>query len=157
MSNIADLNYKDVGNIYGDRTWFEYGFEQCKSELGWADFRLTHYLDIKKWWELICSVYLLVSLTTPPFMPSSEISVTPTAEIFIQSVTQHPHWDHQRSWKSSLNNLHLLLLPMLGFNLILYWLQVFPIPQLSLGFPQLISLINRASLALFPLCSEVDF
>lgn len=25
MSNIPDLKYKEVGNIYGERTWVEYG------------------------------------------------------------------------------------------------------------------------------------
>lgn len=32
MTNIPHLNYQDVGNIYGERTWIEYGFRQCKSE-----------------------------------------------------------------------------------------------------------------------------
>jgi SRSO17 transposase len=32
-----------IGNLYGLRTWVEYGFKQCKNELGWADFRVTHY------------------------------------------------------------------------------------------------------------------
>ncbi len=78
MSNIPNLSYKNVGDIYGDRTWVEYGFRQCKSELGWADWRLTHYSDIEKWWELVCSVYLLVTLTTAPFKSSATSSPTPT-------------------------------------------------------------------------------
>jgi SRSO17 transposase len=157
MSNIPNLSYKNVGDIYGDRTWVEYGFRQCKSELGWADWRLTHYSDIEKWWELVCSVYLLVTLTTAPFKSSATSSETPTSEIFRSSVTQHPHWNHQTNWKSALNNLQLLLLPMLGFNSILYWLQVFPIPKLSLELNRLISFINRACFALFPLSDDVDF
>ncbi|MCT7997335.1 IS701 family transposase [Laspinema sp. C5] len=116
MSNIPNLNYENVGDIYGDRTWVEYGFMQSKSELGWADWRLTHYTDIEKWWELVCSAYLLVTLMTSPFKSSATSSETPTSEIFRSSVTQHPHWNHQTSWKNTLNNLQLLLLPRLCFN-----------------------------------------
>ncbi len=32
--------------------------------MGWADFRLTQYQDIEKWWEIVFSAYLLVSLFT---------------------------------------------------------------------------------------------
>lgn len=35
---------------------------QSKNELGWADFRVTAYAQIEKWWELVMSAYLLVSL-----------------------------------------------------------------------------------------------
>ncbi|MBP0019385.1 MAG: IS701 family transposase [Cyanobacteria bacterium SBLK] len=136
MSNIPDLKYNNIGNIYGERTWIEYGFRQCKSELGWADFRLTHYPHIERWWEIICSAYLLITLMTSPFSSSSSEPLTPSSEILIQFCYQHPHWDKNNNWKSQLNNLHLLLLPWLCFNLILSWLEVFPIPQLSLGFPR---------------------
>lgn len=157
MSNIPNLNPKDVGNIYGERTWIEYGFRQCKTELGWADFRLTHYADIEKWWELVCSVYLLVTLKTPPFVIRVESERSVGEKVLVESVNQHPHWDHQKTWKSALNNIRLLLVPWISFNAILYWLQVFPIPELSLGFPKIISLINRACLALFFHHEEVDY
>ena len=61
MLPILGVSYQDIGNIYGLRTWVEYGFKQCKSELGWADFTLTKYADIAKWWELICCSFLLIS------------------------------------------------------------------------------------------------
>jgi hypothetical protein len=48
MTRIAGISAKEVGNIYGDRTWVEYGFRQSKSELGWSDYRLTDYNDIEK-------------------------------------------------------------------------------------------------------------
>lgn len=51
MTEIPGLNYKGVGNLYGCRNWVEYGLNQSKNELGWADFRLTRYQDIEKWWE----------------------------------------------------------------------------------------------------------
>jgi hypothetical protein len=45
--------------------------------------------------------------------------------------------------KNFLNNLRLILQPFVSFNLIGRWLKVFPIPQLSLGFPRLIALMNE--------------
>ncbi|MGL5833949.1 MAG: hypothetical protein ACRC1Z_12070 [Waterburya sp.] len=33
-----------------------------KNELGWADFRVTDYHSIERWWELVMSAYLLVSI-----------------------------------------------------------------------------------------------
>ena len=61
MTKIPKIKYKEVGNIYKIIAWIEYGFKQSKSELGWADFRVTHYLQIEKWWQLVMSAYLMVS------------------------------------------------------------------------------------------------
>ena len=33
MTEIPQLKYKQVGEIYGVRMWIEYGFKQSKSEL----------------------------------------------------------------------------------------------------------------------------
>ncbi len=55
MMNLEGNIYKEVGNVYGMRTWIEYGFKQIKNELGWADFRFTSYSEIEKWWEIVCS------------------------------------------------------------------------------------------------------
>jgi SRSO17 transposase len=62
MTNLPGRIKTTVGNTYGLRTWIEYGFKQSKNELGWADFRVTAFQDIEKWWELVCSAYLMVSL-----------------------------------------------------------------------------------------------
>jgi SRSO17 transposase len=64
MTHIPNLKYNQVGNLYGLRNWVEYGLKQSKNELGWADFRLTNYAHIERWWELVMSAYLLVSLHT---------------------------------------------------------------------------------------------
>jgi SRSO17 transposase len=53
-----------VGNTFGLRTWIEYGFKQAKDDLGWADYRVTEYDAIERWWELVMSAYTLVSLQT---------------------------------------------------------------------------------------------
>ncbi len=54
------IKYKEVGNLYGVRNWVEYGLKQSKNELEWADFRVTEYKKIEKWWELVMSAYLMV-------------------------------------------------------------------------------------------------
>ncbi len=46
MTNLTDKTSqikKTLGNLYGLRTWVEYGFRQCQQELGWTDDRLTDY------------------------------------------------------------------------------------------------------------------
>jgi SRSO17 transposase len=59
MTEIPDLSYKDVGNLYGCRNWVEYARSMSKNELGWADFRPRRYQSIEKWWERVSSAYLL--------------------------------------------------------------------------------------------------
>jgi len=51
MTNLPGEILKSVGNIYGLRTWIEYGFKQVKDELGWADYRVTSYQEIERWWK----------------------------------------------------------------------------------------------------------
>ena len=135
MTEIPQLKYKQVGEIYGVRMWIEYGFKQSKSELGWADFRVTHYEQIQKWWELIMSAYLMICLHSKSF----NSAVAPISETF----QEHELWDSGKGGKSLLNNIQLILQPYIYFNLILKWLKIFPIPQLTLGFPRLIAKINE--------------
>jgi SRSO17 transposase len=123
MSKYPDITSREVGNFYGLRTWVEYGLKQSKDELGWADYRLTRYQDIERWWEIICSAYLMVSLHSEQMQPSPPTSPS--------KLTQHPWWDDNKGWKNILNNLRLVVQPFILFNLIQPWLTVFPIPQLS--------------------------
>lgn len=135
MTKIPHLKAHEVGAIYGMRTWIEYGFKQCKSELGWADFRITHYPQIQKWWELVLSAYLMVCLHDDSFNPS--------LNSVLEAFQEHEKWNDRKGWKNWLNNLQLILQPLICFNLILRWLKVFPISQLSLGFPRLIARMNE--------------
>ncbi len=143
MSNIPGVKYNEIGNFYGLRTWVEYGLKQSKNELGWADFRVTNYAVIEKWWEIVMSAYLMVSLHSDRL--NSSLSSVP------EKFKQHELWDNGRGWKNLLNNLYLIVQPFIYFNLIKRWLKVFPIPQLSLGFPRLISIMN-----LFYICGFTD-
>ncbi len=151
MTNIQGNVKKFLGNLYGLRTWVEYGFRQCKQELGWTDYRFTSFKDIEKWWELIFSVYTLVSLNSQPFLSLNK----PQASKFEKKnntvdFSTHQQWDYGSGWKNTLNNLRLILQPTLVMWLIFPWLEVFPNSKLLLGFNHLISLINQYQ----PFCSS---
>jgi SRSO17 transposase len=141
MTDVRDIKYSEVGNFYGLRTWVEYGLNQSKNELGWADFRLTHYSDIQKWWEIVCSTYLMVSLHSSVFHSSHSY--------ILKIFAEHPGWDKNYGWKNILNNLRLIVQPLIFFNRIKPWLKVFPIPQLASGFSYLISIMNTLHNHLF--------
>ncbi|MBE9088199.1 IS701 family transposase, partial [Tolypothrix sp. LEGE 11397] len=100
MSKYPDITPREVGNFYGLRTWVEYGLKQSKNELGWSDFRLTHYPDIERWWEIICSAYLMVSLH------SEQLFQSPSQRE--SKFVSHPWWDNGNGWKNILNNLRLI-------------------------------------------------
>jgi len=79
MTHIPNLKYHQVGNLYGLRNWVEYGLKQSKNELGWADFRMTSYAQIERWWEIVMSAYLLVSLHTS-LLHATATSTQPAAQ-----------------------------------------------------------------------------
>ena len=117
MTNIQETRSqmkKILGNLYGLRTWVEYSFRQCKQELGWADYRLTNFEDINKWWEIIMSAYLMISLNTQVFL-SLNTSDSQYCEAKISTIdfTSHPQWNHQIGWKNVLNNFRLIIQPTL--------------------------------------------
>jgi len=146
MTHIPNLKYHQVGNLYGLRNWVEYGLKQSKNELGWADFRMTSYAQIERWWEIVMSAYLLVSLHTsllhqPQLQPSTQPAAQPQA--IALKLVQHPDWNQASSWKQVLNNLRLVIQPSVILNLLQPWLNLFPIPRLSAGLECLIALMNR--------------
>jgi SRSO17 transposase len=149
MTKIPHLKYKEVGDIYKIRSYEEQGFRNSKNELGWADYRLTKYQDIQKWWELVMTAYLMVCLHHKTFNPA----VAPIPE----SYQQHELWDSGNRWKNLLNNFQLILQPFFCFNLTLRWLKVFPIPQLSLGFPRLLAKFNEFDCLRFMVYCWDDF
>lgn len=151
MSKYPDITPREVGNFYGLRTWVEYGLKQSKNELGWADFRMTNYDQIERWWEIICSAYLMVSLHSEQLRSSPPQSQSRLAD--------HPWWDDGNGWKNILNNLRLILQPFTLFNLIYPWLTVFSIPQLFNGFSQLQSIVYNltGSISIFLTSSDFYF
>lgn len=141
MSKYPEITPREVGNFYGLRTWVEYGLKQSKNELGWADFRLTHYPQIEKWWEIVFSAYLLVSLHSEQLL-----KLAPQSESRFAS---HPWWNQGNGWNSILNNLRLILQPFILFNLIKPWLAVFTVPKLFEGFLQLQMIVNNLTCSIF--------
>jgi hypothetical protein len=133
--------------LYGNKTWIEYGFRQSKSELGWADGRVTQSSHIEKWWEILCSAYLRLCLyTSSNTAVNSQASSPSTSSAKNGSILHrfepHPDRDKKNTCQSHINNLRLMLQPFISFNLIQQWLKVFPIPQLSTGWVRLRALIN---------------
>jgi SRSO17 transposase len=142
MTKVPGVKYKEVGNLYGLRNWVEYGLKQSKNELGWADFRVTNYAQIQKWWELVMSAYLLVSLHADVLNPCGHYPKDNVSQSVRSKFSTHDWWDEGEGWKNLLNNLRLVLQPFGFFNLIKHWLKVFPVPHLSVGFERLIGLMN---------------
>lgn len=148
MTHIENLKYDQVGDLYGLRNWVEYGLKQSKNELGWADFRLTNYSQIERWWEMVMSAYLLVSIHTSALhQPQGQPSIQHDAQVqaIMLKLAQHPGWNQANGWKQVLNNLRLVIQPSVILNLLEPWLNLFPIPRLSAGLECLVALTNRFS------------
>ena len=147
MTNIQETRSqmkKILGNLYGLRTWVEYSFRQCQQELGWTDYRFTNFEDINKWWEIIMSAYLMISLNTQVFLSlNTSDSQDFEAETSTIDFFTHPQWNHQIGWKNVLNNFRLIIQPLLLLWLIFPWLEVFPNSSLLLGFHHLIDVMNQ--------------
>ena len=147
MTNLQETRSKmkkTLGNLYGLRTWVEYGFRQCKQELGWTDYRFTKFNEINKWWEIIMSAYLMISLNTQAFLSLNSFKLINHQESKTEfDLAYHPQWNHQTGWKNVLNNVRLIIQPTLLLWLIFPWLEVFPNSSLLLGFHRLINTMNQ--------------
>src|SRR5258706_1995613 len=156
MTNLPGKIEQTVGNTFGLRTWIEYGFKHAKDDLGWADYRVTDFASIERWWELVMSAYTLVSLQSPTFATLGHMGTPPppggTAELPPSAPVQaHPAWDTSTGWKHSLNNLRLLLQPYVCTCLLLPWLHLLSPPHVQAvqtGLATLGSLVNTFPLAL---------
>ena len=140
MTNLSGEIQSQVALLYTLRTWIEYSFKQVKHELGWSDYRLTDYQSIERWWELVMSAYLLVSLHADTFKAQAQSSA---AELRQPTPFEaHRHWEVGDSWKGALNNLRLLLQPYCCWGRLEPWIEVFPIPGLRRGFSKLMDWID---------------
>jgi len=152
MTNLPGKIEQTVGNTFGLRTWVEYGFRHAKDDLGWADYRVTEYGSIERWWELVMSAYTLVSLQAlaEEGVPvhDREASTLPTVPA---PVRDHPARDTGAGWKHHLNNLRLLLQPYTCACLLLPWLALLPLSHaqaIQSTFAALASLVNTFHLVL---------
>ena len=160
MTNQPGKIEGTVGNTFGLRTWIEYGFKHAKDDLGWADYRVTEYPAIERWWELVMSTYTLVSLQSADFAALGHLT-PPAATASAQPATAqsppaarleaHPAWDTGSGWKHQLNNLRLLLQPYVCSCLLFPWLPLVPLPHVQavqIGLAALGSLVDTFRLAL---------
>lgn len=148
MTNLPGNIQLQVAQLYSLRSWIEYSFKQVKNELGWADYRLTDYASIERWWEIIFSAYLLVSLHAQDFQlaASQARHSPPTPSRFQQLLTSfhlHPFWQSGHTWKSALNNLRLIIQPFIFYCLIRPWLKILPIPGFHRCFRLLINFLDN--------------
>jgi SRSO17 transposase len=160
MTNQPGKIEQTVGNTFGLRTWVEYGFKHSKDDLGWADYRVTDYASIERWWELVMSADTLVSLQTADIAALGHVAAPPPpaaqspqsdAVGDAASLEAHPEWDQGSGWKHHLNNLRLLLQPYLCSCLLLPWLHLVPLPHaqaVQTGLAALGSLVNTFRLIL---------
>ncbi|WP_217312838.1 IS701 family transposase [Richelia sinica] len=143
MTNLPGKIQKSVGNTYGLRTWIEYGFKQCKNELGWADYRVTDYAEIEKWWEIVLCVFLMVSLQSPSFIKLAADNCIINSPSLLSQFQQHPWWQFDQGWKHILNNFRLIIQPAIFLALILPWLSVFSFPSVYQYLSKLVALMNQ--------------
>ncbi len=108
MTNIQTTRHKmkqQLGNLYGLRIGREYGFSQCKQELGWTNYRFTNFEQINRWWEIIFSAYWMVSSHSKIFRdlnPSQALSdFNLRSQDSIADYTFHPQWSNKEGWKSA--------------------------------------------------------
>ena len=143
MTNLEGTIEKTVGNTYGLRTWIEYGLKHAKNELGWADYRVTDFAEIERWWEIVFSAYQLVSFHSPAFgLSKQEASEQDAQPSPVEHFAEHAWWDTGQGWKNTLNHLRLILQPHVFYCLLLPWLVVFDLPGLRTGFLELTTLMN---------------
>lgn len=95
MTNLPQSWQLQLGKRYSLRGWIEYGFKQVKNELGWADFRVTDYASIERWWEVVLSAYLLITWHANDFPHQAP---SQTAQPPINSTSTMP-FAHHTSWE----------------------------------------------------------
>jgi SRSO17 transposase len=115
MTNLPKSWQLELGKRYSLRGWIEYGFKQVKNELGWADFCVTDYASIKRWWEIVLSAYLLISWNANHFQNHSHSPTNHTTSPSTDTISfeSHPRWEAGTTWKSALNNLRYAMCDLL--------------------------------------------
>jgi hypothetical protein len=87
----------------------------------------------------------MISLNTPAFssLNQEKESASNERKTNCFKLAQHKYWNQDNGWKNALNNLRLIIQPLLLLCLIYPWLDIFPCANLLIGFNQLIAETNR--------------
>jgi len=89
-------------------------------------------------WE---DITLARNLPEKPDTETQKISLKSNIEPEIYS--QHDWWDFAGGWKSTLNNLRLIIQPYVFFNFLSPWLRLFKNSPLEAGFFSLQNIMNE--------------
>jgi hypothetical protein len=100
-----------------------------------------HYAQIERWWEIVSSAYLMVSLQFDGLNSDNAATQEPLLEKF----RTHACWQSSSSWTSRFHNLQLIIEPYVYFCLLKPWLSAFAVPSLERGFLDLIRMLNQFS------------
>lgn len=95
--------------------------------------------------EIIFCVYTMISLNSPAFLALTQKSeITPQIkQTSSVDFSHHQQWNHGSGWKNTLNNLRLIVQPLLLFWLVYPWINIFHNSDLFLGFNHLINAMNQ--------------
>lgn len=87
---------------------------------------------------------LRFSLNSPAFLDLNQSAQIQSKLQKTNSVdfSKHQQWNHQSGWKNVLNNLRLIVQPILLFWLIYPWIDTFSNSELLVGFNHLIDAMN---------------
>lgn len=80
----------------------------------------------------------MVSLNSQPLAQIAQSLPQLAARKTVANPRLPQKWNYNTAWKSSLNNIRLLMQPLISLWLIFPWLDVFPNRNLLLGFHKLI-------------------
>ena len=81
-----------------------------------------------------------INLNTPPAVKNQPLK----KKINPLQLARHQYWDHGSGWKNTLNNLRLIIQPILLLWCLFPWLELLPDPRLLLGLNALILVISRS-------------
>jgi hypothetical protein len=99
-------------------------------------------------WEIIFCAYTMISLNSPAFLALNQFgqSQPQVKEKTAVDFSNHQLWNHDSGWKNTLNNLRLIIQPLLLFWSIYPWLTIFLNSDLFLVFNHLINTMNQFKL-----------
>ncbi len=100
-------------------------------------------LCLERWWEVVSSAYLMVSLQFNQLKHSNNQDADRQQLELLDKFSTHPWWSEGNGWKHKLNNLQLMIQPYIYYCLIKQELKVVENWHLRVGFSWLISTMNE--------------
>ena len=92
----------------------------------------------------------MISLKTQALSETNESLSPLLPKELIESIPENIALSAVNSWKAVLNQFRIILMPFIYVNALSFWLELFPNPELSDGFTDLLNLVNHTALSIFP-------